>query len=101
MPAKKRATKRTRVDRDAAPPWTDEQFERAEIAVGGKVIRKARGTLTRGPGRPKALHPKKVISLRVDPDVLAAFKASGRGWQTRMNAALARAAKNLRTRRAD
>lgn len=29
------------------------------------------------------------ISLRVDPDVLAADKAGGPGWQARMNAALA------------
>ncbi|MCJ2054243.1 BrnA antitoxin family protein [Methylobacterium sp. J-070] len=32
------------------------------------------------------------ISLRVDPDVLAAYKAGGPGWQTRMNEALARGA---------
>ncbi len=100
MAAKKRATRRAWVDPDDAPEWSKEQFERAEIAVGGKVIRKAEGTLTRRPGRPKALHRKEVISLRVDPDVLAAFKAGGRGWQTRMNAVLVRAAKTLRARRA-
>ena len=27
-------------------------------------------------------------TLRVDPDVLAAFKASGKGWQTRLNEVL-------------
>jgi uncharacterized protein (DUF4415 family) len=26
--------------------------------------------------------------MRVDPDVLEAFKATGQGWQTRINAAL-------------
>jgi uncharacterized protein (DUF4415 family) len=32
--------------------------------------------------------PKTAISLRVDPDVLAFFKAQGRGYQTRMHAVL-------------
>ena len=32
------------------------------------------------------------VLLRVDPDVLARFRASGPGWQTRMNAALRKAA---------
>jgi uncharacterized protein (DUF4415 family) len=32
--------------------------------------------------------PKKMISLRVDPDVLEFFKAQGAGYQTRMNAVL-------------
>jgi len=31
---------------------------------------------------------KKLLSLRVDPDVLAWFRATGPGYQTRMNAAL-------------
>ena len=32
--------------------------------------------------------PKRAISLRVDSDVLEWFKFHGRGYQTRMNAAL-------------
>ncbi|MBI2719058.1 MAG: BrnA antitoxin family protein [Rhizobiales bacterium] len=31
---------------------------------------------------------KSTISIRVDPDVLAFFKATGKGYQTRMNAVL-------------
>ena len=31
---------------------------------------------------------KQAMSLRIDPDVLAFFKASGKGYQTRMNAVL-------------
>jgi uncharacterized protein (DUF4415 family) len=38
-------------------------------------------------GRP-AGSTKTQIALRVDDDVLQAFKASGPGWQTRMNEAL-------------
>lgn len=39
-------------------------------------------------GRPKAAITKQTIAIRLDPDVLAAFKATGPGWQTRMNEAL-------------
>ncbi|ODS93654.1 MAG: hypothetical protein ABS45_01410 [Comamonas sp. SCN 65-56] len=40
------------------------------------------------PGRPVAEHPKGPVTMRVDADVLAAIKASGSGWQTRVNALL-------------
>ena len=36
-------------------------------------------------GRPKLENPKRSIALRLDADVLEAFKAAGPGWQTRMN----------------
>ena len=39
-------------------------------------------------GRPKAVVTKQTIAIRLDPDVLEAFKATGPGWQTRMNEAL-------------
>lgn len=42
----------------------------------------------RAPGRPVAEHPKVPVTMRVDADVLAAIKASGSGWQTRVNALL-------------
>ena len=48
MPVKKRVSKRGWVDPDDAPQWTKEQFDRAEVAVGGKVVRPAQGTLTVG-----------------------------------------------------
>jgi uncharacterized protein (DUF4415 family) len=35
---------------------------------------------------------KKLISIRVDPEVIAWFKAPGDGWQSRMNEALRKAA---------
>lgn len=39
----------------------------------------------RGPGRPAALAPKVPMTMRVDADILMAIKASGAGWQTRVN----------------
>lgn len=39
-------------------------------------------------GRPKAAVTKERITIRLSPDVLAQFRATGDGWQTRMDAAL-------------
>ena len=43
-------------------------------------------------GRPKSPAPKISTTLRLDPEVLEAFKSSGPGWQSRMNEALRKAA---------
>ena len=79
------------VDPDDAPELTAEFFERAEIREGGKVIRPATGTLTRMGRPPVGNTSKKQVTLRLDPDVIAAFRASGPGWQARINAALRKA----------
>jgi uncharacterized protein (DUF4415 family) len=39
----------------------------------------------RGRGRPKSAAAKQQISVRLDPDVLAALRAAGPGWQSRIN----------------
>ena len=39
-------------------------------------------------GRPRLESPKQPMTIRIDADVLAALKASGKGWQTRVNDAL-------------
>ena len=39
-------------------------------------------------GRPKADETKVFTAIRLDADLLEAFKATGKGWQTRVNAAL-------------
>lgn len=43
-------------------------------------------------GRPPVETPKKQVTLRLDADVLEAFRAGGKGWQSRVNAALRKAA---------
>lgn len=74
-----------------APEATDEQlaqarpFEEAFPALAD-AMRKNVG------GRPKSANPKVAVSLRLDQEVVARFKASGPGWQTRMNDALRDAA---------
>ena len=39
-------------------------------------------------GRPKLDTPKVFVGIRLDAPVVAAFKSTGKGWQTRMNDAL-------------
>jgi len=79
------------VDPDDAPEWTKEMFDRAEIRLGERIVREATGTLTRR-GRPKSDNPKQQVTLRLDPEVLARFRADGPGWQGRINDALRKAA---------
>ncbi|MDE0713444.1 MAG: BrnA antitoxin family protein [Gammaproteobacteria bacterium] len=43
-------------------------------------------------GRPKAVVRKVSTTIRLDPDVVDAFKADGPGWQSRINTGLRRAA---------
>lgn len=49
----------------------------------------AKATVQRG--RPKSDVTKVSTTIRLDPDVLAAFKVDGTGWQSRINDALRKA----------
>lgn len=83
MSAKKHASRRSlksdlaRVDAhqpekeefEELPELTDEMLSRARVNKGG---------------RPVSTNPRVLISLRVPADVLARWKATGPGWQTRM-----------------
>ncbi len=44
--------------------------------------------LVRRVGRPSKQDPKISVTLRLDRDVVESFRATGPGWQTRVNAAL-------------
>ena len=72
------------------PEWTEEDFKAAKPFVD-VFPEMAAALRKRGPTGTKEL-----ISIRIDRDVLQAFKATGPGWQTRMNEALAEAARKLR-----
>ena len=47
---------------------------------------------------PQGAEAKQAIALRVDKQVLAAYKAQGPGWQSRMQATLKRAAGRMHAR---
>ena len=96
MPAKKSASRRAWVDPDDAPEWTEAQFARAEVAIAGKVVSPAEGTLKRGRGRPKKADAKVHIHIRLSPQVLGHFRSTGPGWQTRIDEVLRRWVKQHR-----
>jgi uncharacterized protein (DUF4415 family) len=83
MSKKKSATRRKWVDPDDAPELTKDWFETADQYRGGKRVRR---------GRPKSAAPKRATNLRLDPDVLDHYRATGPGWQSRINQALRKAA---------
>lgn len=66
---------------DELPELTDEMMERGELYIGNTFIR-------RGPGRPPKEVTKQQVTLRLDPDVLDRLRATGPGWQSRVNEAL-------------
>ena len=76
MTAKKPSTPATWTDPDDAPALTEAFFKTADRYDGATL--KPRG-------RPRAATPKEAVKLRLDADVLAALRASGDGWQTRIN----------------
>jgi uncharacterized protein (DUF4415 family) len=77
------------------PEWTDEDFARARPAkeVLPPALYEAAVKRRRGQRGPQKAPVKIAVTLRVDPDVLAHYKGTGRGWQGRMNAVLRRAIK--------
>ena len=78
------------VDLDDAPELTDDFFEQGEWKIGEQPVSASEGAgaLRKAIGRPKADTPKLALTVRYDAEVVEAFKATGKGWQTRMNAAL-------------
>ncbi|MBK7050832.1 MAG: hypothetical protein RL710_665 [Pseudomonadota bacterium] len=65
---------------DENPEWTDEMFKQSVRLDGLPASLQAKLR-----GRPKAIVTKEAVKLRLDADVLAALRASGDGWQTRIN----------------
>ncbi len=65
------------------PEWTDEMAAKALRLddLPPSLQAKLRG-------RPRAAVVKERTTIRLSPDVLARFRATGAGWQTRIDAAL-------------
>ena len=66
-----------RVDAHAVAP---EEYEELPELTDEML---ARSTINKG-GRPISSNPRQLISLRLPADVIAHWKATGPGWQTRM-----------------
>ena len=82
----KKQSKPRKTSRDS-PEWTKAMLAKARPAR--EVLPKIFGTRTAAAmlkprGRPKSPDSKVAISLRLPPETLARWKATGSGWQTRM-----------------
>ncbi len=69
-------------DAKAARAW----LARADLIRNGKLVR-------RGKRGPQKAPTKKLVSLRLSPEVIEHFKAGGPGWQTRIDSTLRKAIK--------
>ena len=81
MNAKRKGSGRTSASQDEVPEITEEWISGADLYKGKKLVRR---------GRPKLANPRKLLSLRLPPDVITRWKSSGPGWQTRMAEVLER-----------
>jgi uncharacterized protein (DUF4415 family) len=79
------------IDPDDAPEITAEDLQRASFHLAGHPVSRQefrQDVLRRPPGRPPVSVKRPMLSMRVDVDVLAGLRASGKGWQTRVHALL-------------
>ena len=68
------------------PELTEEDFARMRPA--SEVVPEIVEAYRRSRGRPPKEVTKVAMTVRFDADIVEAFRAKGRGWQTRMNDAL-------------
>jgi uncharacterized protein (DUF4415 family) len=76
MNARQKSTGRDWVDPDDVPDLTAPEWEAVIKAT----------TVSRG--RPRIPSPKVSTTIRLDADVIEKFRATGPGWQSRINAVL-------------
>jgi uncharacterized protein (DUF4415 family) len=94
MTAKKAARpKLPPMDYDDNPPLTQAQLRKMRPAA--EIVPEIVAEHKRRAGRPKLENAKVPVSLRLDPDVLDAYKRTGKGWQRRINETLAKGAAKL------
>ncbi|MDE3015629.1 MAG: BrnA antitoxin family protein [Pseudomonadota bacterium] len=81
---------RIELDEDDAPELTDEWFKKAVKFDGlpKSLQRKLSAIQHRGRPRKRPSARKISIHLRIDPDIAKRLRATGKGWQTRLNAML-------------
>lgn len=76
---------------DENPEWTEEDFANARPAT--EVLteifpKEVAAAMLKPRGRPRKEVTKAAVNIRLSPDVVDAFRATGRGWQTRVDEAL-------------
>lgn len=79
MPGKSKSSRRSSRNPDDAPELTERWIAGADLYHGKKLLRR---------GRPAGTAKKTQTTVRISNEVLSFFRASGQGWQTRMDQAL-------------
>ena len=96
MPKRKKPDRISQKDWDDvdSPALTEADFKRMKPATEVMPPATYKALVRRRGQRGKQKAATKVLTpLRIDADVLASYKAQGKGWQTRMNEALRRGIK--------
>ena len=89
MPKNSKNEPRVKPQPDAEnPEWTREKFARSMRF--GELPQDLQQALTGGKRGPQKAPTKTLISLRLSPDVLAALRATGKGWQSAVDETLRR-----------
>ncbi len=92
MNVKSNATRGKWVDLDDAPELTDDFFENATPMIGDRIVTKEEFSSAADEAirnsKLKQINPQLSLTMHLDADIVAAFKATGDGWQARMNDAL-------------
>lgn len=71
---------------DENPEWSAEDFKRAvPFSALPESLRSKLARRTRGPQKTAV---KERVTIRLSPEVVSSFRATGDGWQTRLDAAL-------------
>jgi uncharacterized protein (DUF4415 family) len=77
---------------DENPEWTEEMFAQARPArevLPPEVMEAFAQARAKRRGRPPVGEtPKLAVKIRLDAEVVEAYRATGRNWQTRLNADL-------------
>ncbi len=87
MSAKRRNSNPISPDPETPPEITDTWIAEADLYHGEKLVRR---------GRPKLANPRQLLSLRLPPNVIARWRSTGPGWQSRMAEVLEKSAPKSR-----
>lgn len=86
MRENRKGSRRRSKSPDDAPELSAEWFAGADRYEGEKLVRR---------GRPKGSGTRELVSLRLDRQALATFRATGAGWQSKINDIVVRSARRL------
>ena len=76
---------KSKTDLKRVHAMTDDDIDYSDAPDVAEMVARGEARIV---GRPKKDVIKKHLTLRLDPDVGAGYKKTGRGWQTRINDAL-------------